>query len=286
MMKNNPLLFELLVKKAKVLVERFQRSERVEYLHSALESFLLADSLIDICRVSYDREATKLRFIGENKEFYDCAIHCSYLLYQITNQPEYVSVAFTFIEKSKAMILWDALSDTQIKHTIGIPDSILRIERQLKTQTAYVNSLWMEEINAEKPDDRKIAQLRADQYEIGQQQDALALVLEQHYPQYFAIKYEIDEQLLPSAKAYAAEHGATLVDYFWGKEYIYAIGIDADHSRFVQIPITDSLMYTFTTYQLAIQHRPSQTLLQTRVPSLHHRGAYPVPKPTSPATSS
>ncbi len=158
------------------------------------------------------------------------------------------------------MILWDALSDAQIKHTIGVPDSILRIERQLKTQAAYNNSLWMEEVNAEKPNDKKIAQLRADQYEIGKRQDALALILKQHYPQYFTIKYEVDEQLLPTAQAYAAEHSATLVDYFWGKEYIYAIGIDANHSRFVQIPITDSLMYTFSTYQLALQHRPSQTL--------------------------
>ena len=260
MMRNDPLVFGLLVKKANVLVKQFHRWQKTETLLTALTSFLLADSLIDICRVSYDREATKIRFSGENKAFYNQAIQCTYLLYQITNQPNYIAVAFALAEKSKAMILWDALTDAQVKHTIGVPDSVLRIERQLKRQTAFINSQWMEEVSQEKPDDTRLMKLRAEQYEIGRQQDALARILRQQYPQYFNIKYEADGQLFPAAQAYAIQHNTTLIDYFWGEAYIYAVGIDANHSRFVRIPITDSLMYTFSTYQLALQHRPSQTL--------------------------
>ena len=262
MMRNDPLVFRLLAKKGNALVSKFRRLkvEKEEFLHHALAAFLLADSLIDICRVSYDREMAKLRLMGENREFYDQAIQCAYLLHQLTRQPDYIAIAFAMIEKSKAMILWEALTAAQVKHTIGIPDSILRIEQRLKTQAAYFNSLWIEEMNTAQPDDKRLTQLRADQYKIGKQQDALVRVLQQRYPQYFTIKYQADAQLLSTAQTYAANHNTTLIDYFWGNEYVYAVGVDADGARLTRVPITDSLMYTLATYQLALANRPSQTL--------------------------
>ncbi len=50
MMRNDPLVFRLLTKKASALVSKFHRQEEeTETLHGALASCLLADSLIDIC---------------------------------------------------------------------------------------------------------------------------------------------------------------------------------------------------------------------------------------------
>ena len=262
MMDNDPLGFGLLAKKANVLAAQYHRSQNVEVLRMALACFSLADSLIDICRISYDREATKLLFLEQNQGFYDQAIQCAYQLYEATQQEDYISVAFAFIEKSKAMMLWDALTDTQTKHRVGIPDSMLQQERRLKRQMAYVNSLWTEAMGKQLPDDQHLAQLRAEQYEIGKRQDALARTLAQEYPQYFTIKYEVNEPLLAQAQTYAAEQNTTVIDYFWGEHHIYAIGVEAKNTTFIRLPLTDSLVYTLATFQLSVQHRPSQNISQ------------------------
>ena len=293
MMRNDPLGYRLLYEKAKVLAARFRRSQKIETLDSALESFLAADSLVDICRVLYDREVAKLHFLEETKEFYEQAIQCAYQLYQVTGQPDYISVAFAFIEKSKAIVLWDALTDTQMKYSIGIPDSLLQRERQLKGQMAFVNSLWTEEMGRQLPDYQRMAQLRAEQYEIGKKLDSFAQTLAQRYPQYFNIKYKVDEQLLTEAQAYAIEHNTTLVDYFWGKKYMYAIGIDAANTTFTRLRITDSLVYALSTYQLSVQHRPPQNISRREyraftmaANTLYQSLLFPfLPHPTSPKKS-
>ena len=262
MMRNDPLVFGLIAKKAHALTTRYRRPEDVATLRMALASFLLADSLIDLCRGLYDRETAKLHFLEQNQSFYDQAIQCAYQLYQATDQANVISIAFSLIEKSKAMILWDALTDTQTKHSVGVPDSVLRRERQLKRQMAYISSLLIEVTSNESPDPQRLAQLRTEQYDLGQQQDALARTLAQQYPQYFDIKYERNKPLFALANAYATERNTTIIDYFWGKDHIYAVSTDAANTTFVSLPLTDSLAYDLATFQLSVQHRPSQNISQ------------------------
>lgn len=253
-MMGDPLKFQLLHEKALVLMAEHQRSSSPALLTAALDCFVRADSLMDSCRVLYDREAAKLTFLEVHRQVYEQAVVCSYRLYQSDPDDRYLAWAFHFMEKSKAVVLWEALAESQDRNSVGIPDSLLKQERAIKLALAYVNN----ELQTAKDSgaDSTVTELRAEQFTLARQKENLTLLLQQAYPNYFRIKYGQHNYTLDQARDYTATANTTLVEYLWGEDHLYGLSITPQRVVLTQVSITDSVQQALTTVLSALQQPP------------------------------
>ena len=260
-MQNDPLNFRLLYQKARVLLDQYQQSSDTQWLLTALDCFARADSLIDSCRVLYDREAAKLGFLEDNKMVYEDAVGCAYQLYRLSADDTYLEWAFHFMEKSKAVVLWEALVDSQIKSGVGIPDSLVERERSINTSWAYTNNeLWQAHQSGASAS--RVADLRAQQFALTREREAFTQHLESHYPAYFRIKYGGTSFTLHQARDYAGIANTTLIEYLWGQEYVYALSLNSQEILFKQIPLADTTQRALSSVLQALQHPPHLTQSQ------------------------
>ena len=258
MMMHNPLNFQLFYQKALALLQKHQQSADASWLEPALDCFARADSLMDSCRVLYDREAAKLRFLANYREVYEQAVGCAYRLHQSSPEDRYLAWAFHFMEKSKAVVLWEALVDSQSKTSAGVPDSLLTHERSLKVELAYLNNELLAAEQAGQPDSIVTA-LRTRQFSLSRQQEALTQQLRKNHPTYFRIKYGQDQHTLAQAQQYTQRVSTLLVEYLWGEDHLYAIGISPRQVVFDAFPLTDTLRQSLTTVLAALRHPPRIT---------------------------
>ena len=253
-MTSDPLRFQLLFRKAQVLLAQHQRSSDPARLTAALDCFIRADSLMDSCRVLYDREAAKLSFLADHRQVYEQAVVCAYRLYQSDPDDRYLAGAFHFMEKSKAVVLWEALVESQAKNSVGIPDSLLERERAIKVELAFVNNELQAATN--RGVDSTVAALREQQFALTRQRENLTQQLQQAYPNYFRIKYGQDTYTLAQARDYAATANTTLVEYLWGNEHVYALSITPQRTVLKQVALTDSVRRALATVLTALQQPP------------------------------
>ena len=253
-MMSDPLKFQLLYQKAVVLLAQHQQTANASQLTAALDCFARADSLMDSCRVLYDREAAKLSFLENHRQVYEQAVVCAYRLYQSDPDDRYLLWAFHFMEKSKAVVLWEALVESQAKNSVGIPDSLLEQERNIKVELAYVNNELQAANNSGA--DSTVTELRAQQFALTRRQENLTRQLKQDYSNYFRIKYGQDSYTLAQARDYTATANTTLVEYLWGKEYGYVLSITPQRVVLTQVVLTDSVRRALGTVLVSLQQPP------------------------------
>lgn len=178
--------------KAETFKQRFiQQSKDIRDLQTSLSNFDLATGLIDKVRHDYSTEDSKL-LLGESAhQVYEGAIESSLLMNELSGGNAYQEKAFSFAEKSKISVLWEALSEAQAKKFANIPDSLLGKEEELRLDLAdYDTRLMKEKFLNKQPDSLKIIELESHFFELNRQYAELIGQLEKHYPEYYKLKYQ------------------------------------------------------------------------------------------------
>ncbi len=104
--------------KATTLLYLYHLGEGVEYLKSAYQHFKVADQVITLMRSEYIADASKVNLVDRAKPIYEKALEACWELYQIQPTDSVLSVAFEFAEKSKSIILQDAVRRTKAKSRV------------------------------------------------------------------------------------------------------------------------------------------------------------------------
>ena len=254
---HQPLLFYLLQQKASALTCHYRRiSPNEAGLRAALATYTLADTLMQICRRSYQQEMSKLMLSKDNKTIYEQAIGCAYQLYDQTQDKTLLSVVFRLMEKSKAILLWENLQDTYAKHNAGIPDSLLAQERKLKGQLAYLQNTWQTTTAQPDATDEQLTQLREQQHTAVRALESLNQTLKKRFPQYHPSQTE-PYYSLSQMQAYAADHQTKVIAYFWGKESAYALYIAPKTIKLMRMDSVSQLKQTLGTYRWCLEKGPS-----------------------------
>ncbi len=221
---DHPQLFKLFADKGSILLDLFiSNPDNLNNLTSALKCFKIADTLMLLSKNSYQQEGSKLFFADHYHHIYEKALQTSYLPFEKTKDPTYAADAFSFMEKSKAFLLAESLHKAEIFTQAGLPDSIREIERSLNSAlVAYRSQL---ENNNQKPNTEEIQQrIQSQIFEISQKQERLLDTIARLYPNYFQIKYQ-KLSTLQDIQQFAKKNNSTIIEYFWGEERIYVLGI-------------------------------------------------------------
>ncbi len=219
------MLLEILQSKAiclqKMHVEQYQNTEE-KYGYQALAIYQLAAKLVEQIRRGYKAESTHLTLAEKAHEMYEAAIETA-----ISNGV--IEMAFTFAEQGKGMVLLSSLKDIDARLAANIPEKWLHEANDLRMRLTELDAAIRREHNQveTKRNKENLRTWQNQHFDYQRQYESLIERLEEEFPNYFQLKYDvhtIDLQTLQSS----LEEEMAIVEFFVGSKqtYVWVIGRD------------------------------------------------------------
>lgn len=181
------VLLQSFLLKAQTLEELYSLSLRVKHLNLAMENLEKCDTLIGKIRQARTSKADKIALGKTAHQVYEDAIRISLNLSEVTTRKNfYVEKAFVFSEKNRVSVLLSAISETNAKSFANIPQSLIEEEKTLKSHIAELEQQLLE-----KPTQTLEQKYRNQLFELNRKYESFVKNLEQKYPQYYNLKYQL-----------------------------------------------------------------------------------------------
>lgn len=244
-----------LYNKAKVLQRLAVEESEADYARMALETFELLSQLIDQIRIGFASDESKAFLASQAKAIYERAIATCFFLQAATQEQHYSEQAFDFAEKSKSLILLEAVRENEIKKNIGIPAEQLEREEKLKRQIALLEQDLYEAITEEEKI-RLSNTLIQTRNELSQFLEAL----EDAEPEYYQLKYKIEIPSISTIQAQLQEEA--ILEYFVGQEHIYWFLISKTQFLSGELPAAVELKSWIQDFRYSIFNKNNDALNQ------------------------
>ena len=218
-------LLNHIISKANGWLKYYQYENNKKYLLYALETFALADQLVDIIRSESTEYQSKLFWREKGASLYMKAVEVSYLL----DRPE---DAYYYMERNKALLLLEDVSNEQAKDIARLPDSIAKKEFDLK-RAIFLSENELQ-LNLSKASN-EIETLRQKVYSNKRHYEQFAKALATAFPQYANLKKKVD--ILPHSdfkKTYLTNDEVVL-QYILNDEQGYGLLNSTDQTIFFKL---------------------------------------------------
>lgn len=227
-----------LQKKAKVLRNRFAYdSHDLKDLSLAYQTYLNADQWIDAMRAGYERQSDKGELMKKAFYLYQEAIQTNLELHEQTQQDSFLYQAFTYFEKSRAMLLLEDLNNTQAKSFAGIADSLLEQEQEIIALLgSYEQNLLYETQKKNKADPTKITSMQNKIFALKHKADSINAMFETEFPQYYRLKYDVSVAAVQDIQANLLDEQTALIEYFIADSAVYIYLITDKTLDLIEVP--------------------------------------------------
>lgn len=228
-----------------------------------------AISILDKLRPTFRYNDDKLFFIENAFPLFESGIEACFALDSKNNNNIYIDQAFLYAEKSKSVLLLEALLSSKATNYANIPKNIIEEGDVLK----YKITTLEKKLNVNKTET-----LKEELTNLKLEHTNYIKRLESNYKNYFNLKYNskgislIKTQQLLSKKD-------MLISYFYGEKAIYAFGITKNTKQLKRITLdynfNDSLKLT---YKMLSNPKSNLKLLKKNLESLHDKIVAPINK--------
>jgi len=211
---------------------RLQRENKA--IEKAFQTTKTAVKVIEKLRAGFKEEGSKLFIVQKTIPTYELSMELAMQLYQQTNNFDYLEHAFELVEKSKAMLLLDALKNEQARSFGSVPQHLLDQERLLARELVrYERELF--EAKAAK-NKRALSVAQKEILRIKRASEKLQNKLEKDYPKYHELKYDTKFATLRQVQQELDEK-TVLLEYFIGNNNIEIFAIYNDTIWVESIPV-------------------------------------------------
>jgi CHAT domain-containing protein/tetratricopeptide (TPR) repeat protein len=180
---------ETLKDKADVLFKIYKRDHNQTVLDASINTSILAISVIENLRNSYQTYESKLAIAKSEDETFKTALEHANEAYIETKDKKYITPAFEISEKNKSSLLLSSLKELEAKNIGGIPENILAREKYLSKRIDFFKEQIYEEKQVPSPDSNKIVTWENYLFKAQNEHTKIIGQLEKNYPNYFALKY-------------------------------------------------------------------------------------------------
>ncbi|WP_461532899.1 CHAT domain-containing protein [Sinomicrobium sp.] len=244
---NRFLMLNVLKDKARML----NRSELPERYSRAIATVDTAVAVLDRLKPSFRSGADKLALIDNAFPLFEAGIEAAYYRYNATRDNSWLNRAFYYAEKSKNVLLLEALLGAKATRFGDVPEALLREEKELKAEIGRIEK----NVNTAK----QIDDVQRDQlFVLKNRHRDLVKTIETDYPSYFNLKYNA-EVVATNTLQSALDPNAVLLSYFFGEKAVYCIGVSRQKTVFHKIPVSPNLNGFITSYYQAISNPKSDT---------------------------
>ncbi|MBK8848014.1 MAG: CHAT domain-containing protein [Bacteroidetes bacterium] len=206
----------------KAMLYANQGKEDLEMAIKAHSLFQQTDSMIQLSRLYYRHQESKIEFTRKIRNTYELAINNALRIYHVTQHKEYFEDALTFCEKSKATAIRDKFHKQAVQAFAGIPDSMLEKELQLNLQLGAATQALLS-IN-DNSDTLYYATLKTLE-DVKHKMEEFDESLEEDFPRYYNWLKEPEKKASLIDIQKALKPGSILIEYFLGSEQIYVFGV-------------------------------------------------------------
>lgn len=237
-LSQNVLISSLTIK-ASIHESLYLKKRDQAQLDSALNIYDLCDKLITTMRNMRKAQNDKMTFTKNATIVYENAIKACFLKQKANKDGKYLKKAFYYSERGKASILAGTISDLFAKKFASIPDHIIELENELKTNDSFFQSKVRNALSNKEGYDTALVQVYTGKiFDLRRRSDSLILKIEKDFPEYYRVKFnhhvvEVDhlQTLLPK--------GSLLLEYFAGDSVIYLFAVTANQYEVFSIPKDD-----------------------------------------------
>ena len=222
-----------LIQKAKAWISYYHFEKDLQKLSYALQTFETADKLIDIIRFESTEYKSKLYWRERGASLYKGAVEVCYLL----NQPE---KAFYFMEKNKAILLLEDISNHQAMKSANIPIEKAQKEGELKRKIHSIQNELL--LSTSKEAVKK--ELYFAKREYAEFIDSLTNV----YPSYASYKRSLPILSYKNAISKFISANTNVLQYIIGPNDGFGLFINEDKPVFFKIPKTEELLEEVKEY--------------------------------------
>ena len=233
-----------------------QFSLKIKDLEQAYNLLVLADKIIDKIRQFRTSEADKIALGNIASDVYESAIRVSLEMAEVKwKKLPYQEKAFYFADKSKSAVLLEAIADANAQSFAGIPDETLKEEKNIKGEIAYLEQKLAETANEE---ERKPLTVKLLSW--NQTYDKFKKTLESNYPNYFALKYNIQTPSLAQLQAKLTD-GSTLLSYFIGEnsKRLFVFFVTPKGLQIETVELAEDLNKNMIGYRNSIYYKATST---------------------------
>ncbi len=228
---NKYYLLHHLIQKANGWMQYYHFDKNRDHLKEALATFKTADQLVDIIRFESTEYKSKLFWREKGASLYMKAVEACYLL----KQPE---EAYYFMEKNKALLLLEDITNEQAKENAQLPVKVARREFELK-QAIY---LLENELNISKDKSGDQVQSLKDKIYASKDKyerfvDSIALA----FPKYATNKKKITVLPYKTFETKYVSNEEMVLQYILNKDQGYGLLTAKDESVFFEIKDVTSL---------------------------------------------
>ena len=235
---NSPIaLLEILQTRGSLLHRFFKKTAEPIHLEASDRVYQLAVQLIDFIKTTLEEPGSRQSLLNNFFLVYEDAIAVKCKLQTVTGDLKYWNEAFDISERSSAILLLEALQSIEAEQFTGIPDSLLKQERNLKIDLAfYEKEHFEEELKGLNTDRKKLNQLSDKIFELQNRYAALMGIFRKKYPEYIELKYAPEIVNVPDIQKNLLRKGQTLLAYFVGENNLFVFVISENDFKVVTIP--------------------------------------------------
>lgn len=259
----NRLLNTLNLKAKSLNALYYQNPSNQKHLQTAHATYHLATQLIDTIRQDYIGQGSKQLLAKQAIAIYEGAIQTALALYAQTKDIQYQQQAFYYAEKNKALLLLEAMKESQAKLFANLPDSLLQKEDSLKKNLTFYETKLLTEKQRKAPDSLKIATWKDKIFNLKRDYENLQATLENNYADYYQLKYNLSVAEIPSLQQTLDTLANTaLIEYFVGDSNIFVFAITPDSFNTYKIDKPTNFENQIYTFRKLLKKDTLKTNLQ------------------------
>ncbi len=235
--------------------ESLGQQTSIAALQAAMKTYDLALDLITNLRTGYEAAGSKYYLSSEATKIYNKAIPTALKLSKISGNEKYKYDAFLLAERNKAGILIETLTDLEAKKSVGVPDSVFSIEREVDNRIAFLKKESQKLNSAFPADSIQFEAYQRELFALKTRKTELIASIQRTYPRYYELKYDMPPVDVTHFQNHYLEPGQALLSYFSGSNSLHIFGLTQRHLAHVSLPKSKNFDAQILTLLKAISSR-------------------------------
>lgn len=221
------VIMDALEGKADAFFEKYNLTNNPLFLKKALECHDLIFEAEEVYRKVHRYQSSKLSVIEGSRYRSENAIKVALRYAKDFGDENMKNKAFSFAEKSKSVLLFEALKHSNAKSVANIPNSVLDAENELIESITDLEKELFDLKNQEEIQQHLVDSIENKILETRKAYNNLIAKIEKDYPSYYQLKYGKNEISIAQIQEGLGSKQA-MIEYFVGAENIFIFLIKKD----------------------------------------------------------
>ena len=219
--------------------------QKKESIEKALEYYEVTANIIQQARKQLYSDESKIQLSEMEGATFAKIVQTAYKATAIESDPRIIEFAFSSAERMKASSVFDRLSDQLARENSLVPDSLTELERSLNYMITSQNEKLFNLRRSGHPDHSEISAADSMLFQLKKQRDELIQYLENHYKDYYELKYA-DAAISSRTVHQNLGENEALIEYVLNESdsvpELYAFLFTAENLSFHKIDIDSSFI--------------------------------------------